>query len=199
ALDDPDATVEELREVARSIVESTDRTERLLDGLLLLALSTQGTRRDEPLALDAVVRRGAAAVAAEAAEAGVALRLDLQPARVRGDEVLIERVAANLAENAVRYGRPGGVARVGVREDTEGAVLTVTSDGDVIAPADLDRLGQPFERLRRERARGTGLGLSIVRAVAEAHGGRLRLAAPASGGLVAEVRLPPAAAAVTGA
>ena len=66
----------------------------------------------------------------------------------------------------------------------------MASEGDAVPAEDLARLGQPFERLRRERAPGTGLGLSIVRAVAEAHGGRLALAAPSSGGLVAGVRLP---------
>jgi two-component system, OmpR family, sensor histidine kinase VanS len=190
ALDDPDASVEELREVARAVVETTDRTELLLDRLLLLAASTEGARRDDPVDLAAVARRAAATVAGEAAAAGVHVRLQLDPARVRGDEVLLERLIGNLAENAVRHGRAGGAARIRVREDGSEVELTVASEGDVVAAADLARLGQPFERLRRERAPGTGLGLSIVRAVAEAHGGRLSLEAPRSGGLIAGVRLP---------
>jgi two-component system, OmpR family, sensor histidine kinase VanS len=190
ALDDPDASVEELREVARAVVETTDRTELLLDRLLLLAASTEGARRDDPVDLAAVARRAAATVAGEAAAAGVHVRLQLDPARVRGDEVLLERLIGNLAENAVRHGRAGGAARIRVREDGSEVELTVASEGDVVAAADLARLGQPFERLRRERAPGSGLGLSIVRAVAEAHGGRLALEAPSSGGLVAGVRLP---------
>ena len=71
ALDDPDASVEELREVARAVVEATDRTELLLDRLLLLAVGTEGARRDDPVDLAAVARRAAATVAAEAAAAGV--------------------------------------------------------------------------------------------------------------------------------
>jgi two-component system, OmpR family, sensor histidine kinase VanS len=190
ALDDPAASAEELREVARAVVETTDRTELLLDRLLLLAVSTAGARRDEPVDLAAVARRAADTVAGEAAAAGVDVRLQLGPARVRGDEVLLERLIGNLAENAVRHGRAGGAARIRVREDGAEVELTVASEGDVVAKEDLVRLGQPFERLRRERAPGTGLGLSIVRAVAEAHGGRLYLEAPGSGGLVAGVRLP---------
>lgn len=193
ALDDPEASVEDLLEVARSVVESTDRTERLIDGLLVLAASGAGMRRDDPFDLAAAVRRGASTIADEAAVARVELALDLEPAPVRGDEVLIERLAANLAENAVRHGEAGARACLGVRRQGAGAVLTVASQGERIEPRDLARLGQPFERLRRERSRGTGLGLSIVRAVAEAHGGSLRLTAPETGGLIAEVRLPRAA------
>jgi two-component system, OmpR family, sensor histidine kinase VanS len=190
ALDDPDASAEELREVARAVVESTDRTELLLDRLLILAVSTEGARRDDPVDLAAVARRAAATVAGEAAAAGVEMRLQLDPARVRGDEVLLERLIGNLAENAVRHGRAGGAARIRVREHGDEVELTVASEGDVVPAEDVARLGQPFERLRRERGRGTGLGLSIVRAVAEAHGGRLSLEAPRSGGLIAGVRLP---------
>jgi signal transduction histidine kinase len=104
--------------------------------------------------------------------------------------VLLERLIGNLAENAVRHGRAGGAARIRVRDDGAEVELTVASEGDVVPAEDVARLGQPFERLRRERAPGSGLGLSIVRAVAEAHGGRLALEAPRSGGLIAGVRLP---------
>jgi signal transduction histidine kinase len=190
ALDDPDASVEELREVARAVVESTDRTELLLDRLLLLAVSTEGARRDDLVDLAAVARRAASTVAGEAAAAGVHVRLQLDPVRVRGDELLLERMVGNLAENAVRHGRAGGAASIRVRERGDEVELSVASEGDVVAPEDVARLGQPFERLRRERSPGTGLGLSIVRAVAEAHGGRLALEAPSSGGLIAGVRLP---------
>ena len=190
ALDDPDASAEELREVARAVVETTDRTELLLDRLLLLAVSTEGVRRDDPVDLAAVARRAAATVAGEAATAGVEVRLQLDPAQVRGDELLLERLIGNLAENAVRHGRAGGAARIRVRDDGTEVELTVASEGDVVPAEDVARLGQPFERLRRERAPGSGLGLSIVRAVAEAHGGRLALEAPRSGGLIAGVRLP---------
>jgi signal transduction histidine kinase len=107
---------------------------------------------------------------------------------VRGDEALLERLVENLVENAIRHGR--GEARVSLRTVGGDAVLSVRNGGDPIAPHALRRLSQPFERLQRGVARGSGLGLSIVRAVAEAHGGTLYLAAPPTGGLEAEVRLP---------
>jgi signal transduction histidine kinase len=181
-LDDPAAGEEELRDALRAAVETTERTEGLLDGLLVLAASTAGTRRDEVVALDAVAAR-----ALRAAD----VRADLRAAQVRGDEALLERLVGNLAENAVRHGAPG-TARVAVRAQAGAVVVRVASGGARIAPEDLPRLTQPFERLHRRHGGGSGLGLSIVRAVAEAHGGTLELTAPARGGLVAEVRLPAA-------
>ncbi|MEA2321425.1 MAG: hypothetical protein QOD81_1275 [Solirubrobacteraceae bacterium] len=191
ALDDPDATVEELREVARAVVETTDRTEGLLDGLLVLAVSTQGARRDEPVDLTAVARRALAATRGEAGAARVALRTRLDDVAVRGDAALLERLVGNLAENAVRHGAPGD-AYVELHARDGEAVLRVRNGGRRIPPEALDQLVQPFERLERGCGTGSGLGLSIVTAVAEAHGGSLHLAAPADGGLHATVRMPAA-------
>jgi signal transduction histidine kinase len=90
-LDDPDATVEELRAVAREAVDTTERTEELLDGLLVLAAAT-GTRlpalRDDAVDLGAIAYRAVQAARAEAATVGVVLHDSLESARVRGDAAL---------------------------------------------------------------------------------------------------------------
>lgn len=190
ALDDPRATPARLREVATTVVETTDRTERLLDGLLVLAASTRGVRRDEPVDLGAVARRALHTVEPEARAARIRLSAALSPAPVRGDAALLERLAGNLLENALRHGAPASDVVLDVRARGDDAVLRIRNAGDPIDQAALERLTEPFERLDRRRAHGTGLGLSIVSAVAEAHGGALRLDAPAAGGLCAEVRIP---------
>ena len=182
ALDDPGASVEDLRAMARCVVDATERTEHLLAGLLALAASTGGVRRDVAVAFDEVVRRAASA-------SRVRVRR-CDAADVRGDPALLERLVANLLENGVRHGRPGGDVLCELRRDGDAAELRVRNDGEPIAPEALGRLTEPFERLGRSRSAGTGLGLSIVRAVAEAHGGSLVLAAPPEGGLDVRVRLP---------
>jgi hypothetical protein len=190
-LADPDASVEELREMGRVVIETTDRTEALLDGLLVLAVSTRGARRDAPVDLAEAARRVVASARREAAGAGVALDADIGEARVLGDEPLLERLLGNLVENAIRHNGPGGRAWLEVRATGGEAVLRVVNDGPMLADETLERLTEPFERgHRRRQPRGAGLGLSIVRAVADAHGGRLTLAARPEGGLVADVRLP---------
>ena len=196
ALDDPGATVESLRDSAEVIVETTERTERLLDGLLVLAVASRGAHADDLVDLAAVSERSLAAVRPEAEAAGIAVHAQLPGARVRGDGPLLERLVGNLVENAVRHGRRGGDARVTLETAGGEALLRVRNDGAPIAPELLPRLAEPFERLGGRSGRGTGLGLAIAREVAEAHGGTLALAAPPEGGLDAQVRLP--AATVTG-
>jgi signal transduction histidine kinase len=178
ALDDPDATVEELRAVLRDTVATTDETDRLMTSLLALASATDGTRRDEPVELSTLVRA--------VLPRGARIEAVLEPTTVRGDAALLQRAATNLIDNALRHGRPGGL--VTVRLST--GELSVRNGGPKLAREDLVRVTEPFERLRRGSAPGTGLGLSIVEAIAQSHGGRLVLDAPAEGGFVARLQLP---------
>jgi signal transduction histidine kinase len=178
ALDDPAPTVEDLRLVLRETVATSEGTERLMAALLSLAASTDGGRADDDVELGDVVR----------AVLPPSRRIDasLEPTWVRGDAVLLGRAAANLVDNALRHGGPGGRVRVHVHD----AELVVRNGGPVIAREDLARLTQPFERLGRRASPGAGLGLSIVEAIARSHGGALVLDAPETGGLVARLRLP---------
>jgi signal transduction histidine kinase len=178
ALRDPTPTVDRLSDVLRQTVVATEETDRLMASLLTLAAANAGTRQDERVELSDIVR--------EALPAGAPIDTELHPTRVRGDAPLLARAVANLVDNALRHGRPGTVVTVRLRDGE----LTVGNDGAPIAAADLARLAEPFERLRRDAAPGTGLGLSIVKAIAESHGGRLVLEAPASGGVVARLAIP---------
>jgi signal transduction histidine kinase len=191
-LSDPHASVQELRAMGRVIIDAADRTEELLDGLLVLATAEHGARTDEPVELAALTRRVAASLQRPAARAGVRFDVDAEPAWVRGDSALLERLVANLLENVIHHGAGGSERRASIRvRDGAAALVEVANGGVVIAPAALARLGEPFQRLDRSRTdHGAGLGLSIVRAVAEAHGGGLELRAPAGGGLLARVTLP---------
>jgi signal transduction histidine kinase len=114
---------------------------------------------------------------------------------VLGDPVLLERLAHNLVENAVRYNASVGWVRVRTRVERGEARLTVSNPGAAIPPEEVGALTEPFRRLETSRARSTGgygLGLAVVRAVAAAHGGRVELIARAEGGLDVTVTLPAA-------
>lgn len=116
----------------------------------------------------------------------------ISPAPLLGDPDLIERLIANLLDNAVRHSNPGGTVELtaGLRDGR--AVLSVENSGPVIPPSEVDRLFQPFQRLSTVRAshsygHGLGLGLSIVRAIVNAHGAALTAQARPEGGLRIEV------------
>jgi signal transduction histidine kinase len=184
ALADPDATNADLRHMGEAVLEAADRTQALLDSLMVLARSQQALPRREPVDLGVAARTAADAAASEAATRGVTVRLELEPAPLTGDPPLIERLVANLVENAVRHNVVGGSVGVTVRP----GLVHVENTGPEIRPQDVRRLAEPFERLHRDcTGPGAGLGLSIVRAVADAHNARLELTPRAGGGLVAEV------------
>ena len=186
ALADPDAGPAELRGMGERVLETVDEMDELLDGLMLLAQSRRPLRQPEPLDLSAV-----AATAARAVRAGaVRVRLELGPARVQGERRLLERLAANLIENGVRYNAPGGFVAVRTAVADGRAVLRVENSGPPVPRATAARLLEPFERGGRTRGGGAGLGLSIVRSVAEVHGGRVALVPRAEGGLRVDVVLP---------
>ena len=186
-LADPAAGPGELRAMGTVVIEAADRMDGLLDGLMELARGGRRVAGGEPVDLAAVVRAPAAA----ARRGGVALRLDLAPARTRGDARLLERLAGNLIDNGLRYNVAGGRVDVRTAEAGGRAVLRVSNSGPRLDPAGVARLLEPFERGGRTGdGRGAGLGLSIVRAIAEAHGGDVALRAREAGGLDVEVALP---------
>jgi signal transduction histidine kinase len=187
ALADPGAEAGDLRAMGEDVLETVDRMDELLDGLMLLAQSGRPPAR-RPVDLAGIARAAAARVHPDG---GVRLRLALDPVQVRGEQRLLERLAENLVENGVRYNAPGGFVdvRTGAREKS--AVLRVENSGPLVPAETAARLLEPFERGGRARdGGGAGLGLSIVRAVAEAHGGRVALFPRREGGLAVEVVLP---------
>jgi len=190
-LADPDASNGELREMAEAVHEALDRTERLVQALLMLARSEGAIGRRDPVDLAAAAQMALDHTARQAQAAGLTVTADLHAAPVRGDRRLLERLVANLVENAVGHNRPGGRVSVTTATRDGHSVVDVVNDGDVLDPETLPRLLEPFQRIDRgARSDGAGLGLSIVRSVAHAHGGAISLAACPDGGLRATVTLP---------
>lgn len=195
-LRDPDASPEELRRMGVVVRGATERADHLVNALLLLAQADVPGRADltrrEAVMLPDVVGAALEAVRAEAEAAGLRLEIRLGPATVLGDAGLLERLAGNLVENAVRHNELGGW--LGVRTQTVGgrARLTVANTGSYLDSAEVPGLFEPFRRggAARTAARGAGLGLSIVRAVALAHGGTVHARALPAGGLEVVADLP---------
>jgi signal transduction histidine kinase len=199
ALADPGTSPEDLRAMAVAVGDAADRSERLIDGLLVLARSERGDLPEEPVDVADVAAAALDQIAAEAAAADLRVERDLHAAPTTGSRVLLERLVGNLVQNAVRHNRRGGWLRV--RTTTEGsrATVSVANGGVALDPDQVPALFEPFRRLsadgrqdadRVDSSRGVGLGLSIVRAVAVAHGGQVQAEPLGDGGLVVKVGLP---------
>ncbi|MET8829798.1 HAMP domain-containing sensor histidine kinase [Streptomyces sp. NPDC004610] len=192
-LSDPNAPVE-LQQLGKTLLATNERSEQLVEGLLLLARSDNQIVERKPVDIAEVAGQAIDQVHAEAEAKGVAIRGTREAAVVQGNGVLLERIALNLVQNAVRY----NIAEGGWVEVTTGiqhghAVLVVANSGPVVPAYEIDNLFEPFRRLRTERTgsdKGVGLGLSIARSVARAHGGHIAAQPREGGGLVMRVTLP---------
>ncbi|GGR41300.1 sensor histidine kinase [Streptomyces netropsis] len=191
-LSDPGASPE-LQQLGKTLLATNERSEQLVEGLLLLARSDNEIVDRKPVDLAEVASQALDQARAEAQGKGVELRGTREPAVVQGNGVLLERIALNLVQNAVRYNTPDGWVEVTTRSLPGQALLVVENTGPIVPAYEVDNIFEPFRRLRTERTgsdKGVGLGLSIVRSVARAHGGRITAEPREGGGLIMRVVLP---------
>ena len=199
-LADPAATAENLRRTCEDVLAAGRQQERLIEALLTLARSQRGLDRREPLDLAAITSSVLHAREPDAAAGGLAISASITTTPVLGDARLLQRLAANLIDNAIRHNIPHG--QIGIQVTTSGGhpTLTVTNTGPVIPAGQATRLLQPFQRLSAGRPAdedGLGLGLSIVAAITKAHRATLTVNPGPHGGLDIDIKFPAGAAAPT--
>ncbi|WP_406382490.1 sensor histidine kinase [Streptomyces sp. NBC_01618] len=183
-LDDP--SQEDLVRTRQTLLDNNRRSERLIEGLLVLARSERGLAANERDAVDL------AQVVAEEAARHPGVNVDARPCTVRGNRLLLAQLVANLLANGVTYNVPDGTVDVSLVTADGGALLKVRNTGPVVDAADIPGLFEPFRRGegKDRMGRGSGLGLSIVRSIAVAHGGTVTAVPGPVGGLAVTVRLP---------
>jgi signal transduction histidine kinase len=197
ALTDPRPTLAAFQTTCEEVLAAGDHQEQLIEALLTLARSQRGLDRREPLDLAAIISGVLQAREPDAAARGLAISASITTAPVLGDARLLERLAANLIDNALRYNIPQGRLDIQVTAGESHPRLTITNTGPVIPAGQASRLLQPFQRLPARRTagdEGIGLGLSIVAAIAKAHHATLTINPGPHGGLDIEISFPATAA-----
>ena len=181
------------RELLRTILEETDRLNRLVGNILHLARVRAGgltlVKELTPVddVIEAVVRRMRPALASFRVRTIV--RPDL-PA-VWLDPVLIDQVLTNLLENAVRFSSPASEITVAASPWHAAVRVRVTDQGPGIPASDRERVFDEFTGREADRGRGgTGLGLAIARAIVAAHGGRIWIEGAPGGGTAVIFEIP---------
>jgi signal transduction histidine kinase len=190
ALADPQADTETLRAALNRVLAAGQAQERLIEALLSLARSHQGLHEHRSFDLAEVVRDALA----QCTETNVRIDSSLQPAPTSGDPALIDRLVANLLDNAIRHNNADGWLSVATGLESGRPTLVIANSGPMISPDQVARMLEPFQRLgagRRSTSTGLGLGLSIVAAVVDAHRGALDVRPRPQGGLRIRVTLPP--------
>lgn len=184
---------EEGRDFLRRMLRAVDGMQRLIDALLALArVSTRGATAEEvdlrALAKDVVESlehadpRGRASV-----DYGDLPRIHADPHQMR-------QLLQNLLSNALKFHKPGAVAKVSIRGRATGdgrCELVVADEGIGFDMKFADRIFQPFQRLQAPyEYEGTGMGLAICRKIVERHGGTITASAAPGGGAQFKVVLP---------
>ncbi|MET7714558.1 ATP-binding protein [Streptomyces sp. NPDC005407] len=183
-------SAERVSRIRGELLRTVERSERLIEGLLILAQGEQELLDRDPVDLATVVTQVVGEHFPFAEQRGVTLTATTQPVIVEGDETLLTRLVANLVQNAIRHNSAGGYVIVDLSPD---GGLVVCNSGPHVPAEQVDELFEPFRRLPADRtasSEGAGLGLSIVAAITQAHDGTVRATANAEGGLWVTVAFP---------
>jgi signal transduction histidine kinase len=181
---------DQLSLLTAQLLETNERNERLIEGLLVLAESDRGLVARTPLRLDQIVAGVVEKHEATAADKGVTITSRLEPRTVLGEQVLLERLVTNLVQNAIKYNRSEGTVEVVVAEEP---ALVVVNTGADVPPDEVSALFEPFRRrsaARIDHSGGAGLGLSIARSITRAHDGIIAASSTGHDGLRVQVSLP---------
>ncbi|WP_394842492.1 HAMP domain-containing histidine kinase [Pendulispora brunnea] len=189
------ADAQRAERLSRVLRESTSKLDRLVTQFLELARAEAGMPNEERSDVDltALVRGLVESLRDDPRHAQVSFALkgeaaNATPAMVRGVAHRLDALFGELLENAASFAGPGGQVVLAMAVTSTEIIVAIRDSGPGIAPEDRAKVFTRFFTTRG-RQRGTGLGLSLVKAVAEAHGGRVAVLTPESGATF-EVRLP---------
>jgi signal transduction histidine kinase len=187
ALDNPCSTTQDLRDMATDVRAAVDHAEHLIGALLLLARNERGLTTHDEVDLATLVEDTLDATDLT----GLRTHITLEPAPVVGDPLLLERLTANLIDNAVRHNTGHGEIWVSTGMTSGTSQLTLANTGRPISVEDAHRIFEPFHRLTDRTAReGFGLGLTIVASIAAIHGGTATAQPRGQSGLTTTITFP---------
>lgn len=178
-LDQPDASRTALIAMGTEVRREVDHANALIDTLLALARNERGLTVHENVDLGVIAED----VVDSTRAAGLRVSTTLTPAVVVGDPLLLERLVANLVDNAVRYNVVDGLVAVSTSAAAEQVALRVVNTGPVVARERVADLFQPFTRLDDRVGNGNGLGLALVASIAAVHDASITATSREDGGL----------------
>jgi signal transduction histidine kinase len=185
----------EMKQDMSTIWAELQRMNRIIHNILNLERVQSGTLAYEDCSVEQIIRSAVHDYADQALKQGVALQTDIPdnlPVIVANQQFLTQALA-NLVENAVKFTPSGGQVMVSVENVEEGVVITIRDTGIGIPRAALSRVFERFFRANQpgtDHIRGSGLGLSLVKAVVDAHGGRIWLESEEGKGTTFYLALP---------
>jgi heavy metal sensor kinase len=186
--------LEDYIQMAASTIEECDRLLHMINTMLDISRTEAGVDPKTFQAVDmtALVHEACGLFMPLSEDKQIALMCQVDKAcPVRGNESLLQRMVANLIDNAIKYTSLGGEIHVSVMCDETSVRTFVRDNGAGILPVHRERVFDRFYRADQSRSQsGAGLGLTLARAIAQAHGGDILLESEPGSGATFEVRLP---------
>jgi heavy metal sensor kinase len=172
---------EEYQKTLKSTLEEAAYLERIIDDLLFLSRieALEKKEFEKSVQLDEIVLKVVESQELAAKKKKITLDIKkVEPARIKGEEILLERMVANIIDNAIRYTDPEGKVEVSLDNQDGSSVLLVQDTGIGIPEESMPLIFDRFyvvDKSRFKEAGGLGLGLSIVKQVADCHGGKIEV------------------------
>ena len=192
------ASLNEYEKMAAGTIEECDRLLDMINTMLVISRTEAGVSSLEKNEIDisAVLRDACDLFQSAAEDKGITLFCQAsEKFGIHGDIRLIQRMIANLLDNAIKFTPPDGRVDVSIskndNDDNQDVNITVSDTGIGISPEDLSQIFERFYRCDPSRSQtGTGLGLSFARTVARAHGGDITVNSVINQGSTFAVTLP---------
>ena len=188
-------SLDEYRNMAASTIEDCDRLLDMINTMLVISKTEAGVDRPNRMVMDvaAVVQDACDLFQPMAEDKKVTLNCQAEkPITIQADIRMIQRMVANLLDNAIKYTQDNGAIQLIVDKlPTDQVIIRIRDNGAGITPEDLPHIFKRFYRCDRSRSQsGTGLGLSLAQTIAKAHGGSISAASVPGKGSTFTVSLP---------
>jgi heavy metal sensor kinase len=189
---------EEYQKTLKSTLEEAAYLERIIDDLLFLSRidALEKKEFDKSVQLDEILLKVVESQELPAKKKGLTLDIQkVEPAKIKGEEILLERMVANIIDNAIRYTHPEGKVEVSLDKKDGSSTLLVQDTGIGIPEESLPLIFDRFyvvDKSRFKETGGLGLGLSIVKRVADCHGGVIEVTSEVNKGTSFLARFPEA-------
>ena len=186
------AAREDLPEAIGFIRSSTQKMDRLINAILRLSREGRRPITPERIDMDMLARGVADSLRHRADELGAEISVAPHLPPITSDRLAVEQILSNIAENALKYLKPGVPGRIAIegRRDGERTIFTVTDNGRGIEPRDHERIFDLFRRSGAQDQPGEGIGLAHTRALAYRLGGTIAVDSTLGQGASFRVSLP---------
>ena len=190
-----DPTIEAYENMAASIIEESDRLLDMINTMLMISKTESGVDKLnlELLNIAGIVEDACDLFQSSAEDKDLMLNRDIPGAIfINGDKRMLQRMVANIIDNAIRYTPSKGKIDISLQTpDQCTVVISIRDSGIGISAKDLPHIFERFYRCDPSRAEsGTGLGLSLALAIAQAHGGNIDVSSQSGSGSVFTITLP---------